>query len=115
MKALMIVGVALASAMVTTGCITHPVEFVDGSIPMEQGGYTVIGDEVCGEDYQVQTFGLGLSLPGSGQRRAYKQALNQVSGAEGLVSMAVDVQRIDLPFVSFVTTRVTGTPVKLVK
>lgn len=114
MKALM-VGVALASAMVMTGCITHPVEFVDGSIPMEQGGYTLLADEACGEDYQVQVFGLGLSLPGSGQRRAYKQALKQVHGADGLVSMAIDVQRIDLPFVSLVTTRVTGTPVKLVK
>ena len=111
-KNMIMAGAILGVAFGVTGCMTHPVTFVGESRPVEPGQYTVIGDETEGLDYQVQTFGLGLSIPGSAQRRAYQQALRNAPGADGLIEMAVDVQRIDIPFVSFVTTRVTGTPIK---
>lgn len=107
-------GLALGVAVIMAfaGCSTMPVAFSDKSIPMEQGKYTVVGDEVMGEDHQVMILGFGLGLPGSGQRRALKQALDQAPSADALISMAVDVQVINLMWASVVTTKVTGTPVK---
>ncbi len=108
-------GAGMISAVLMTGCVTAPITFVDKSRPMNPDKYMVIADEVEGQDYQVMAFGVGLDVPGSGQRRAYKRALEKANGADGLIEMAVDMQRLDLPFVSLVTTRVTGTPVKIVK
>ena len=108
-------GVGLASALMMTGCNTLPVSFSDKSIPAEQGKYSVIGDEVSGESYQCMIFGLGFSMPGSEQRRAYKNAISKTAGTDGLISMAIDCQLINLGVAQLMTTRVTGTPIKLNK
>lgn len=99
-----------------SGCMSDAVGFVTSSIPVEQGRYTVIGDEVTGTCTDVNwlffTFGSG----GSGQRHALADALANVPGSDGLVGMAVDAEKFILvPFVlpSFFTVRVTGTPIKL--
>ena len=114
MKNLMII---LASVMIAaaTGCMSSSVTFVASSIPLQQGKYTEIMSEVTGTSTQVNwlffTFGAG----GSGQRHALDDALMQVDGADGLVSMAVDEEKFILvPFAlpSVFKTRVTGTPVK---
>ena len=114
MKKLMLATAASTVAFLT-GCMSSPASFNASSKPYEQGKYTVLGDEVTGTNTQVNwlffTFGAG----GSGQRHALSDALEQVPGADGLVSMAIDTENFVLfPFVlpSFYTTRVTGTPVK---
>lgn len=108
---------AVAGALVAAaGCMSSSVTFSASSVPIEQGKYTVLAEEVTGTCTQTSwlffTFGLG----GSGQRHALRDALYGVPGADGLVSMAVDEEYFMLiPFVlpSFYTTRVTGTPVRL--
>ena len=106
------VGILLATA----GCMSNAVTFCASSVPVEQGKYSVLADDITGTCTQTSwlffTFGLG----GSGQRHAYRDALNQVPNADGLVSMAVDEEYFILvPFAlpSFYTTRVTGTPVRI--
>lgn len=107
--------IGAAAMLMVTGCATYPVTFSDKSIPMEQGKYTVVGDQVMGEAQQLFILGFGLGAPGSGQQRALKQALNQVPGSDGLVSMAVDVTHLNLFFAHILWTKVSGTPVRLIK
>lgn len=114
MKSLFI-AIAVVVSAALTGCMSSSVSFVTSSIPLEQGKYTEIMSEVTGTSTQVNwlffTFGAG----GSGQRHALNDALQQVDGADGLVSMAVDEEFFILvPFAlpSVFKTRVTGTPVK---
>ena len=110
------IAVAALFSGILTGCMSSAVTFVPSSIPMSQGKYTEVAQEVTGTSTQVNwlffTFGAG----GSGQRHAVEDALLQTDGADGLVGMAIDEERFMLvPFVlpSFFKTRVTGTPVKL--
>ena len=103
---------AAAAALAVAGCINVPVAFSDKSIPIEQGKYTVVGEEVLGEDHQIGILGFPVGRPGSGQRRALKDAMSQAPGADGLISMAVDFQRLDLWVFQIWTTKVAGTPVK---
>lgn len=107
-----VVGVLLATA----GCMSNAVTFCTSSVPVEQGKYSILADEITGTCTQMNwlffTFGLG----GSGQRHAYRDALSQVPSADGLVSMAVDEEffiLVPVALPSFYTTRVTGTPVRL--
>ena len=112
-----IVKAALAGTLLAAaGCMSSAVSFCASSVPIEQGKYSILADEITGTCTQTSwlffTFGLG----GSGQRHAYHDALNQVPNADGLVSMAVDEEYFMLiPFAlpSFYTTRVTGTPVRI--
>jgi len=112
-----IVNAALVSTLLASaGCMSNAVSFCASSVPVEQGKYSILADDITGTCTQTSwlffTFGLG----GSGQRHAYRDALNQVPNADGLVSMAVDEEYFILvPFVlpSFYTTRVTGTPIRL--
>ena len=114
MNSLKIACGALVAAFIA-GCMSSPASFNASSKPYEQGKYTVLGEEVSGTNTQINwlffTFGAG----GSGQRHALADALEQVPGADGLISMAIDTENFFLvPFAlpSFYTTRVTGTPVK---
>lgn len=102
--------------LATAGCMSNAVTFCSSSVPVEQGKYSILADEITGTCTQTSwlffTFGLG----GSGQRHAYRDALSQVPNADGLVAMAVDEEYFILvPFAlpSFYTTRVTGTPVRI--
>ena len=112
MKKLIGFAAVAAAAMVMTGCTTAPQNFSDASLPVEQGKYTVVGEEVEGSDSQLMVLGYGIGLPGSPQRRALKSALDKAPGADGLVSMAVDYQLLNLYLVQVLTTRITGTPIK---
>lgn len=110
-KAIKFAAVACVAAIVA-GCSTMPAGFVDKSIPLDQGKYAVVGTEVEGNDTQFMLFGFGLSLPGSPQRRALSDAMSKVPDSNGLISMAIDQQIINLGILQIITTRVTGTPVK---
>jgi hypothetical protein len=112
MKKVMMMVAAAVAAVVITGCTTTPQNFTYASKPVDQGRYTVLGEEVEGTDTQVSVLGFGVGLPGSPQRRALKKALDKSAGADALVGMAVDYQTINLWWVYVLTTRVTGTPVK---
>lgn len=109
-------GAMLAVGASLAGCMSSPLTYSASSIPVEQGKYSVLAEDVTGTNTQVSwlffTFGLG----GSGQRHALADALEQVPGADALVAMSVDTEFFMLvPFAlpSFYTTRVSGTPVKV--
>lgn len=108
---------AAAGAMLATaGCMSSAVTFCSSSVPMEQGKYTILADDVTGTCTQVNWLFLTFGLGGSGQRHAYADAISKVPDADGLVSMAVDEERfmlVPIAFPIFHTTRVTGTPVRL--
>ena len=106
-----IVGMSLAM----TGCMSTPGGITDASIPLEQGRYTVIGDQVDGVDRQVVVFGYGISKVGSPQHRAYRQALEKAPGADGLITLGVNTEMLNLFVLQVITSRVTGTPVKVNK
>lgn len=115
MKTMRILAVA-AGLSLAAGCISDPTAFCTSSIPIEQGKYSILAEEVTGTHTEVNwlffTFGLG----GSGQRHALASARDQIPGTDALVSMAIDTESfILIPFIlpSFYTTRVTGTPVKV--
>lgn len=112
MKKLLGFAAAAAAALAISGCNTYPAGFSDKSIPMEQGKYTVVGEEVEGTDSQLVVFGYGVGLPGSPQRRSLKAALDKAPGADALITMAFDQQLLNLFGVQVITTRCTGTPVK---
>lgn len=112
MKKLIGFAAVAATAMVMTGCTIAPVHFADASLPVDQGRYAVVGEEVEGSDSQLLILGYGLGMPGSPQRRALKNAMDKAPGSDGLVGMAVDFQVLNLAVVQIMTTRVTGTPIK---
>ena len=108
--------------LMSVGCLTQPTSFVSSSIPMSQGGYTVLGLEVRGTSTQVSWLFFTFGAHGSSQRHALEDALSQVEGADGLTAMSVDSETfsimptslISFPvFPTFYKIVVTGTPVKL--
>ena len=118
----LIVAVAMASSLALSGCLSSASSFVGASVPIEQGKYTELTSEVSGTCLQVQWLFFTFGASGSPQRRAYGDAVSQISGADAMVAMAVDVEQfsllsttlLPLPVLPvFTKTRVTGTPVKL--
>ena len=114
--------VAVASCLAFSGCLSTASSFVGASVPIEQGKYTEVASEVSGTCLQVQWLFFTFGAAGSPQRRAYNDAVSQISGADAMVAMAVDVEQfaffspslMPLPVLPvFTKTRVTGTPVKL--
>lgn len=105
-------------AFVLAGCsFTIPKNYATSSIPVTQGKYTVLAEEVQGSSTQTQWLFFTFDKDGRVQRDAIDDALSQVIGADALVSMTVDeeVFTFIVPFVlpTFYTVYVTGTPVKL--
>ena len=90
----------------------------DSTKPLEQGGYSVLGDRVSGTDVMwLFPFGFTDGRPGSPALRALDKAMEQSRGADALVEVSENVETYVYPIPLFpimqVTTRVTGTPVKL--
>lgn len=113
---------AVLAAAALVGCLTKPETFVSSSIPVSQGEYTVLGEEVRGTSTQVIWLFFSFGARGSVQRNALEDALEQVAGADGLTEMAVDsetfsimpISLIPFPiFPTFYKISVTGTPFKL--
>ena len=109
--------VAIFAVMLTlTSCISHPGVIQDKSKPINQNGYTVVGDEVSATECMVTIFGVPLSdLRGSAGRRMYKNALEQAPGADALIEYTTDTKGLNLPVipVQVVWYTLTGTPVKV--
>lgn len=111
-----------AGTLAFSGCLSSASSFVASASPIEQGRYTELASEVSGTCTQVQWLFFTFGAAGSPQRHALADALGQVSGADTLTAMAVDVEQfaflstslLPLPILPvFTTTRVTGTPVKV--
>ena len=114
--------VVFASLLMLAGCLTQPTGFVSSSVPVGQGGYSVLGLEVRGTSTQVSWLFFTFGAHGSSQRHALEDALSQIEGADGLIAMSVDSETfsimptslISFPiFPTFYKIVVTGTPVKL--
>ena len=114
--------VVFASLLMLAGCLTQPTSFVSSSVPVSQGGYSVLGLEVRGTSTQVSWLFFTFGAHGSSQRHALEDALSQIEGADGLIAMSVDSETfsimptslISFPiFPTFYKIVVTGTPVKL--
>lgn len=112
-------------ALVVAGCMTKPEGFLTSSVPVTQGQYTVLAEEVQGTANQVEWLFFTFGKAGSVQRHALEDALSQVDGADGLVAMSIDSETFSMMPISltlipfpllptFYTVYVTGTPVKLV-
>ena len=114
MKMKVLAGAAIAAAaMVVSGCYSYPGTIQDKSKPMNQNGYTVVGDEVSASECQVFLFGIPMSdLRGSSGRRMYKNALAQAPGADALVEYTTDVRQINAPIIMVQWFTLTGVPVK---
>ena len=105
--------VIAAAAMAMTGCYMYPGTIQDKSKPIEQGGYTVVGDEVSASEFQLILLGFPLSdLRGSAGRRMYKNALADAHGADALVEYTTDTKQLNLGLVMLQWYTLTGTPVK---
>lgn len=106
----------MAFALVGCSSFTVPKNFATSSIPVTQGKYTVLAEEVQGSATQIQWLFFTFDKDGRVQRHAIDDALSQVMGADALIAMTVDEEAFSLvPIVlpSFYTIYVTGTPVKL--
>ena len=109
--------IGLAAAGLMAGCVSRPTSFVSSSIPIDQNCYTVLGKAVSGSDCQISIAFVSFGAPGSNQRNALDDALNQIPGANALVGMAVQHEVFEvipclLPVFGIYKTRVTGIPVK---
>lgn len=87
---------SLGAAVLTlllAACVTQPVALAPSTIPLEQGGYTVIG-ETSGTSWGVILLGFPLMEPnqvGQARDRAIESAQ-----ADALVNVAVDMRSINL-------------------
>lgn len=117
MKLKLIAGAAIAAAMMAmSGCMMYPGVIQDKSKPIDQNGYTVVGDEVSATEFQAYVFGFALSdLRGSPSRRLYKQCLSQASGSDALIEYALDTKGVNLYWFGLQWFTLTGTPVKTKK
>jgi len=117
MKLKLIAGAVIAAAMVgMSGCYSYPGVINDKSKPIEQDGYSVVGDEVSATEMQVFLFGFPMSdLRGSAGRRMYKNALAQAPGADALIEYTTDTKQLNLSLLVFQWYTLTGVPVKTKK
>ena len=115
MKKMSLLAAFVAVIVIMTGCISTPGVIMDKTKPIEQGGYTVVGEEVSATEVMVFIFGVPLSdVTGSVGRRMYKRALNDAPGADALVEYVVDTKQLAFPGLPFsvIWYTLTGTPVK---
>ena len=131
MKARVLAGAAIvATAFVMTGCMTAPGVVMDKSIPLEQGGYTVLNDEkpVSCKMHLWTIFGYGLPpIFEDVGVNSIKDAVSMNPGhllyekckakanADALIEYNTDVTGVYLYFVSWACYNLTGTPVKVNK
>jgi len=115
MKMKILAGAAIAaSAIAMAGCQIVPGTIHDKSKPIEQGGYTVVGDEVSATEHQLFILGCPINSGrcGSMGRRMYKAALDAAPGADALIEYTTDQTIYMFPFVQVQRYTLTGVPVK---
>ena len=113
---ILVSSVLAAAALAMTGCQSMPGVVIDKSKPIEQGGYTVVADEVSATETNVIVFGHPVDdLRGSPGRRLYKNALAKAPGADALIEYTMDTKIMNLSIVTIIWYTLTGTPVKTTK
>lgn len=114
MKMKVLARAAIAAAtMAISGCMLYPGTIQDKSKPIDQNGYTVVGDEVSATEFQAYVFGFALSdLRGSPSRRLYKSCLSQAPGSDALIEYALDTKGVNLYWFGLQWFTLTGVPVK---
>lgn len=112
MKKLVLPAICALTVAFASGCMTMPAGYITSTVPLQQGGYVVVAEQVSGIDSQVNVLGFGVAKIGSAQNRAVRDALSKAPGADALIGMSIDVETKNLIFATIITTRVTGTPVK---
>lgn len=129
MKMKVLAGAAIAAAaMAMTGCSTMPGVVMDKSKPLEQNGYTVIGDgKTPVSCTMTQWTILGFGLPPVFDGVSDEAVANAVSlmpcqilyrkclaknAADALIEYSVDRQFLNLVWVSCAKTTMSGIPVK---
>ena len=134
MKMKILAGAALAVSGITmTDCLVNvPGSVEDRSKPIDQGRYTVVGDDVSSTmwDFTILFFPLPSVFPDSKDRQdlfnnvidaapgqiLYDYAKGKAPGADALIEYSMDHQFFMFPpFFSFHRTTLTGTPVKTEK
>ena len=115
MKKMSLLAAFVAVIVIMTGCVSHPGVIMDKTKPIEQGGYTVVNEEVSATEVMVFLFGIPLSdVIGSAGRRMYKNALKDAPGADALVEYVVDTKEVAIPGlpINIIWYTLTGTAVK---
>lgn len=113
MKLNKLVLLAVCTAVaVLTGCMSTPAGYVASNVPVSQGQYTVVKENVSGIDSQISILFFSAAKLGSAQRRAVQDALASAPGADALVDMAIDYEIKSFGIGNIRTIRVTGTAVK---
>ncbi len=116
MQKMKLLAVFAMVAMLLASCTTVPGVIHDKSKPIEQGNYTVVGDEVEATEVTLYLLGFPLSdQRGSAGRRMYKRALEKAPGADALIEYTTDIKAVNLPFIGIHWYTLTGTPVKTTK
>ena len=101
---------ALVIMVVAVGCMSQPVTIADSNIPLTPGKYTEIGP-AQGRAFGIMIFGLALSEPYPA-KSAVERALAGAE-ADALTGITGDATIIQLGPISFVTTTVNATAVKV--
>ena len=127
MKMKVLAGAAIAAtAMAMTGCITSPGVVMDKSKPMNQNAYVKVAEEVSTTMWQLGIFGFPLppvydgdtskivdnAVSASPGRNLYKRCLAKAPGSNALIEYTLDNQILNLYFVTFHRSTLTGVPVK---
>ena len=104
--------VILLFALVLPGCVRAPGGVAPSNIPLEPGGYTVIG-RVSGSDCRTMLLGL-IPLSGGNQvADAMREALAERPGAEALVDISIDLVGKNFIIVTTTCTEVRATAVSV--
>lgn len=112
LRSVSIAAACAVAAVVLTGCMSTPAGYVPSNVPVSQGQYTVVKENVSGIDSQISILFFSAAKLGSSQRRAVQDALASAPGADALVDMAIDYEIKSFFFGNVRTVRVTGTAVK---
>lgn len=107
-----IASIGLLVALFALACVRSPGGIAPSNIPLEQGGYVVLGP-VAASDCKVDLLGL---IPISGSNRiadAERKALGKIDGAQALVDVTVDRSVKFFILWSQVCTEVHATAVSL--
>ncbi|MBR4188853.1 MAG: hypothetical protein IKQ55_02710 [Kiritimatiellae bacterium] len=114
-KAIQALAVAVAAAVVLTGCMSFPGTIQDKTKPMEPNGYTVVGPQVQSQHWSWVLLGIPISdVSGSLSQEMYKSCLEKAgNGADALIEYSMDTTFIVLgPLGTITRQTMTGTPVK---
>lgn len=109
-----VVSFAAAGLLVVSllsGCITSPVSISPSSVPVQQGQYTVVQEDVSGRAFGLYVFGWPISE--LRQMAAARDRATAVAGADALINITSDYSIINFMLFQLSWTTVRGDAVQL--